>query len=183
MGYLSIITVAFALSMDAFAVAVTCGIKLKILWIKKFLKIALFLGLFQAGMPLLGWGIGHFIKDYIISYAGIISCLVFGALGVKTLYDAFFGKHHKDCGQCTCSGFKCLSTLAIATSIDAFLIGLVLALYQTHILISVGIIGTITFFISLIGCFIGNRATKVVGKKSEIIAGIILLTLAITSLF
>lgn len=183
MGYFSIIAVAFALSLDAFAVAVTCGIKLKVVWIKKFFKIALFFGLFQAGMPLVGWGIGHFIKDFIDGYAGLISFTVFGILGAKTLIDAYRGKHYQDCGQCTCSGFKCLSTLAVATSIDAFLVGLILGLYPVHVLVSVGIIGGITFLVSLVGCLIGNRTTHVIGKKSEIAAGIILIILAITSLF
>ncbi len=180
MGYVSLFAVAFALSLDAFAVSIVCGIKLKQLWIKKFTKISLFFGGFQAGMPLAGWLVGYLVQDFISQYAAWIAGLVFLVLGMKTLVEAYRGKHHsQSCEQCTCDDWSCLISLATATSIDAFLVGLVLAVFQIPLIISVGTIGLVTFVISFIGCLIGNRAHHVVGKKVEFVAGLILIALAI----
>jgi len=99
MTFLTIFLIALALSLDAFATSISCGIKLRRIQVMNFLKIAGTFGVFQAGMPLLGWYLGSFIKEYIESFAGWIAAAVFAALALKTLYDAFCGKHESECGE------------------------------------------------------------------------------------
>ncbi len=184
MTFLTVLLIAFALSLDAFATSISCGIKLRRIRLGRFLKIAGAFGIFQALMPLLGYGLGRFIKDYIQAFDHWIAFGVFFALAAKTLYDAFFGQDEDEdgCNECQCEKNSCLLFLAVATSIDAFVIGLVFAFYDVNLIWSVLLIGVVTFLISLGGCFIGNRARKWFGKWSEIIAGLILLALAIKAL-
>ena len=65
MDILSIILIAVGLAMDAFAVSITSGITIKRLHMNHALKIALFFGLFQAVMPIIGWLAGLNLRDYI----------------------------------------------------------------------------------------------------------------------
>jgi putative Mn2+ efflux pump MntP len=98
---------------------------------RKFLKIALAFGLFQAVMPLLGSVLSKFfLARYIAQYAYLISFLVFAALALKTFYDFFTSGTEETKATCACSGYRCLVSLSIATSIDAFLIGAVLGLQE-----------------------------------------------------
>ena len=187
MTFLTVFLIALALSLDAFASSISCGIKLRRIQLLNFLKIAGTFGLFQAVMPLLGWSLGNVIKAYVQTFASGIAAAVFAALAAKTLYDAFFGKPEGACGaaacrECQCRKPSCLLLLAVATSIDAFVIGLLFALYQVPLLTSVLLIGAVTFVMSLAGCFIGNRARHYFGKWSEIIAGLLLLALAVKAL-
>lgn len=185
MSFITVLVIAFALSLDAFATSISCGIKLRRIQISRFIKIAAAFGLFQAFMPLLGWTLGRFIKDYIQTFDHWIAFAVFFALAAKTLYDAFWGQDDEQdgkCKECACDNHSCLLFLAVATSIDAFVIGLVFALYNVNLIWSILLIGVVTFLISLAGCFIGNRARHYLGKWSEIIAGLILLVLAVKAL-
>jgi len=186
MSFVTVLLIAFALSLDAFATSISCGVKLRRIQLGPFLKIAGTFGIFQALMPLLGWSLGRFIKDYIQAFDHWIAFAVFFVLALKTLYDAFWGHESEEegkCKECQCQNYSCLFFLAVATSIDAFVIGLVFALYNVNLIWSILLIGVVTFAISLLGCFIGNRARHYMGKWSEIIAGVILLVLAFKALF
>lgn len=185
MQFWTVFLIALALSLDAFATSISCGIKMGQIQIKKFFKIAAVFGLFQAGMPLLGWMFGHFIKDFIQAFDHWIAFTVFALLAGKTFYDAFFNKsddEEKSCDNCACKNNSCLLFLGIATSIDAFVIGLLFALYQVQLVASVVLIGVVTFVVSLLGCFIGLKARHLFGKWAEVVAGVILLALAIKAL-
>ena len=108
--------ISFVLSLDAFSVAITCGIKLKTFKIKKYLKIALHFAAFQAGMPILGWIGGQFIQDYVEGYVSWIIFFVFLILGIKTIYESLVEKKHAVCDFCNCDNFKCLYGFSFATS-------------------------------------------------------------------
>lgn len=176
--------ISLALSLDAFSVALSCGMRLPADRYRKFLKIALAFGLFQAIMPLLGSVLSKYLlAQYIARYSGWISFLVFGALGAKTFYDFFASGKEEAVKPCTCAGYRCLMSLAVATSIDAFLIGSVLGLSDVSLAVSVAWIGVITFVNSLIGCLLGNKAVGFLNRYSRLLAGVILMALAIKALF
>lgn len=184
MGTWELLLISLALSLDAFSVALSCGMRLPADRYRKFLKIALAFGLFQAVMPLLGSVLAKYLlAQYIARYSGWISFLVFGALGAKTFYDFFAAGKEEAPVPCLCSGYRCLLSLAVATSIDAFLIGSVLGLSQVSLAVSVAWIGTITFLNSLIGCFLGNQAVGFLNRYARVLAGVILLVLAVKALF
>ncbi len=82
---------------------------------------------------------------------------------------------------CQCTNISCLLSLGVATSIDAFLIGLVIAFYSVPFFISLSIIGFTTFVMSMFGCLLGNKANILLKQKAQVLAGVILLVLALKS--
>ncbi len=174
--------ISLALSMDAFAVSISCGIKLKEIALNKYFKIAISFAIFQAVMPILGWYAGNFLRSYVESITTWITFSVFLILALKTLYDALFSKKANGCLRCFCTSWSCLLSLALATSIDAFIIGIVFALNIVTIWYPILLIGAVTLCMSIVGAFIGHRAGVFLGKWASVSAGVILLGLAIKAI-
>ena len=80
---------AFALSMDAFAVSIGLGIKNKQDIKIMALKAGLFFGIFQAFMPFLGFLGGIGLREYIQGYDKIVAFVLLLLIGGKMLYEAF----------------------------------------------------------------------------------------------
>lgn len=198
MNLLSILLTAFALSMDAFAVSVTKGMSLKKSSNKISIKIALFFGLFQGGMPLLGWILGISFQNYIKSIDHWIALILLSILGLKMIYE-FIENPCKDCSDdssitseiSVTSDYKEndytdnisnkeLTTLAIATSIDALAIGVSFAFLNVNIISSSMLIAITTFVI----CFIGVSAGKKIGclfkNYAELVGGLLLIFIGIS---
>ena len=108
------------------------------------LKIAGFFGLFQALMPCLGWLVGLVIREIVANYAPWIASFVFFYLGAKTIKEY---KRARECDpiKCNCTNYPCLVSFSLATSIDALIIGGVLALMEVSLFPAIIIIGLIFF--------------------------------------
>jgi len=181
MTLLTIILLAFALAMDAFAVSIASGIAIKDLKIKHSLIIAAWFGLFQAIMPILGWLSGIKLQRFI---SEIDHWVVFGLLlfiGCKMIYEAFQIESIED--RSDPMDTSVLFALSIATSLDAFAAGVSFALLSISIVTPVIIIGVITFIVSFIGVWIGDRGTHFFEKKMEIAAGLVLIAIGLKVLF
>ena len=89
MNIITIILTGFALAMDAFAVSVTKGMMLKNLTKKMAIKIALFFGVFQAAMPLIGWLLGISFQGYIQAIDHWIALILLSILGGKMIYEFY----------------------------------------------------------------------------------------------
>lgn len=87
MGFLEVLLIAFGLSMDAFAVSITNGATLKDLKTNMAIKISGTFGLFQAGMPLLGWLIGIKFEKYVTSVDHWIAFGLLSFIGFKMIYE------------------------------------------------------------------------------------------------
>jgi putative Mn2+ efflux pump MntP len=177
---LSVIGMAFALAMDAFAVSITGGVVIKEQKVRHAVRIALFFGGFQAVMPLVGWLAGIGLKD---SLGGLDHWLAFGLLtfvGCKMIYESFklepAGKTRNllDVGV--------LLLLSVATSIDALAVGMTLSVLHEPIMLPAVIIGVITFVVSLVGVLIGDRFGHLFESKIEIIGGLILIAIGVKTL-
>ena len=146
MDIFTILFIAVGLSMDAFAVSVTSGFTIKRLHINNALKIAVFFGMFQAIMPVLGWAAGLGFRGFI---SGVDHWIAFGLLsiiGVKMIFES----RAMDSGK-TNRSFEYLSLLilSVATSIDALAVGLSLSLLSVSIISPSVIIGITTFLFPL----------------------------------
>jgi putative Mn2+ efflux pump MntP len=175
MNIITIMFLALALAMDAFAVSIANGLTIKDLRIRHALIIATWFGLFQALMPLIGWVGGVKLQDTI---SGIDHWVVFGLLlfiGCKMIYESCRIEKHER--QPNPLDVRVLFVLSVATSIDAFTAGVGLGLLRIPILVPVIIIGLITFIMSFIGVWIGDRSTRFFEKKMEMAAGIILIVI------
>ena len=170
MDLLTIILIAFGLATDAFFVAITKGIVIKST-VKHGLIIALFFGGFQAIMTILGWIFGIPLETFFSTFASWIAFILISAVGIKMIYESFSDdendKHNFSLNE--------IFFLAIATSIDAFVVGISFALLKTPILEPVIIIGVTAFILSFIGAHIGKKLGYLFGKEIEIAGGALLI--------
>jgi len=173
MPFFTVTLIAVGLAMDCFAVAITSGIAIKQLRFNHALQIAIFFGGFQALMPIIGWLAGRGLRDFI---SGIDHWLAFGllwAIGLKMIYESRKLEANKK--EINPLNLSVLLILSIATSIDALAVGVSFAFLKIQLMASVILIGTITFLISFIGVFVGNRTGHFFENKMELVGGLILI--------
>ncbi len=172
MNIIEILFVGIGLAMDAFAVSICKGLSIKKLNCKKMIVIALYFGLFQAIMPLIGYILGSTFEDFIIKIDHWIAFILLLIIGISMIKDAFSKKveKHNDLID-----IKTMLILALATSIDALVVGMTFAFLKTNIVLAILIIGSVTFILSLIGVKIGNKVGLKYEKKSQIVGGVILI--------
>ena len=176
MDLITIIMIAFGLAMDAVAVSIVSGLTIKKLRISDAFKIALFFGLFQMLMPVIGWLMGLGFEDFTSSSAHWVAFGLLSFIGCKMIYEAT--KKTSNVEKNPLNNYVLL-LLAIATSIDALAVGISFALLQTAILVPVIIIGVVTWGLSFAAVFIGNRFGRFAGNKIEIAGGLILIGIGV----
>ena len=196
MNIIIIVFTAFALAMDAFAVSVSKGMTLKNLTKGTAIKIALFFGGFQAAMPLIGWVLGISFQGYIKAIDHWIALILLTILGGKMIYEFYENRKESanegneivseisttlDAEENNKSELsnKELTTLAIATSIDALAVGISFAFLNVNIVSSSLIIGLITFIVCFIGVIAGKKIGGIFKDYAELIGGIILIIIGI----
>jgi putative Mn2+ efflux pump MntP len=162
---------AFALAMDAFAVALTQGAKFRPS-VAGGMAIALTFGLFQGVMPLIGWGIGAFALAYVEAVDHWIAFGLLAFLGVRML-----GGHVGEEEASHALTGKALLIAGIATSVDALAAGITLPTLDVAPLAAAGLIGLVTFALSGMGVRIGRIAGDRWGEWAERAGGVILIAL------
>lgn len=126
-------------------------------------------------MPVIGWLAGLGLKDIIMGIDHWIAFGLLGFIGAKMIYDSTKSED----GKVEDITLFAALTLAIATSIDALMVGLSFAFLETSILIPILIIGTVTFGLSLVGFKFGSGMGRVFGQKIKILGGLILILIGI----
>lgn len=175
MNLISIILLAIALGIDCLVVSFTQGLVFTSNRRKNSLILALTMGIFQGGMPLFGYFGANLISSYVETFSQWIVFVIFLALGLKFIYEAFQQKEVTIC----CIGLRCLISMGIATSIDALAAGVSLKFCDASLLISMLIIGLASFVMSLGGFWFGNCFKKFPSRILEVSGGLILVGLAV----
>lgn len=180
MSLASIFLIAVSLAMDAFAVSLSNGIAIKDLKKSYILKFGLFFGFFQFAMPILGYFLGSYFADFISKYSGIVAFLLLALIGVNMLLE-------KEDEAVASSDDAIVSTrnvvmLAIATSIDAFAVGVSFVALGSDILIPSIIIGITAFCFTCAGIYIGNKFGGKLGKYATKLGGVILILIGVKAL-
>lgn len=170
-----IIMLALALSMDAFAVAIGLGAKKVTNLNKLALKVALYFGLFQGLMPLVGYFSGKGMSTWVNEYAPWVAFILLILIASKMIYESFVEGIEEDITQVT---HRVLLTLAIATSIDAMAAGYAIILMDVGILLACLVIGCTTFAFSWLGIKVGNSSGTWLESKAELFGGIVLIVIA-----
>ena len=170
MSILEIFLIGISLSMDAFAVSICKGLCMNKVKIEKCLIVGLYFGIFQALMPLLGYLFGNSLKDIIINVDHFIILLILFLIGINMITE----KNEEVDNDIH---FKTMILLSIATSIDAFAVGITFSFLEINILFSIFIIGFTTFLISFIGVLLGNKVGYKYQRKTRILGGITLIIL------
>ena len=173
---ISTFLIAVALAMDAFSVSMTKGFTQKHLTNSQIIYYGLFFGGFQFFMPILGFFCGNVIASIVESLASIIGFILLLAIGLNMIRESISSDDEEITDHFS---FKEVTLLAIATSIDAFAVGITIALIKDPILISSVIIGIVAFLFSVVGVFIGRKLGNYVGDKFQILGGVILILIGI----
>ena len=172
-----LIVLSLGLGMDAFAVSICKGLSMKKMNWKKALIIGLYFGGFQAIMPVLGYSLSKGFENFVTSIDHWIAFILLSIIGGKMVKDAFSPENSENCNEDV--GFKTMIVLAIATSIDALAVGITFAFLNVNLILAIALIGSITFFLSVIGTKVGNVFGDRYENKAELLGGVILIFLGI----
>ncbi len=178
MDFIIIFFIAVGLAMDACFVSITKGMVDKTT-LEHALIIALFFGGFQAIMTIGGWILGIPLQKIVSTYAPWIAFILISIVGIKMIYESFSDDNDDNDSNFS---IKEIFILAIATSIDAFVVGISFALLNTPILEPAIIIGIIAFILSFVGVYVGKKLGHLFGKEIEILGGVILIGIGISLL-
>jgi manganese efflux pump family protein len=173
MNWFSLMALSCALAMDAFAVAIVTGLTLNPLTRRHVFRLAFHFGLFQALMPIIGWAVGKSVHRYLLEFDHWVAFGLLAFVGGRM----FWGAIHKDAAakpdSDPTSGWD-LVLLSVATSIDAFAVGLSLAMVGSTILIPAIVIGCVAAAFTTTGMMLGRQIGSLWGKRVEAVGGIIL---------
>ena len=178
MGIIEVILISIGLAMDAFAVSICKGLSMKKMNWKKALIIGAYFGIFQALMPTLGYFLGTRFEHLVINIDHWIVFILLVFIGVNMIREALDTECKEESSNDTIK-FKDMVILAIATSIDAFAVGITFAFLDTNIIFAFSSIGIITFLISVLGVKIGNRFGDKYENKAEFVGGLILILIGL----
>lgn len=178
-SFINVLVIAISLSLDALAVSIAGGVKARRAVLRDALKVGLFFGGFQAGMPLLGYLLGNAFKGAVDSASGWIAFILLLLIGLNMIRNAVTSKDEDNEPAGDMLRTRTLLALAVATSIDALVVGVTLSLAGLPLLVSIVVIGVVTFVISIAGFLFGKRLGTVFGEKVEILGGIALIAIGI----
>ena len=180
MDLFTVFFIAVALAMDAFTVSVAAGVVITKNRTKSALTLAVCFGVFQAGMPIIGYLAGIVVSDLVKFFAPWIGFLLLCVIGAKMCYEGISGVDEK---RTDYTSPTIILMLSVATSIDALAVGLGFAVLDVSIFIPAFIIGLITLILSFAGFYGGSLAGEKIGSKAEILGGIILILIGLRVLF
>jgi putative Mn2+ efflux pump MntP len=167
-----VLILAVALSMDAFAVSIGLGSKHEQKTKTIAVQAAIYFGLFQALMPLIGFLAGKGVFTWVEDYAHWIAFFLLLLIGGKMNYESVTEGIEEDIAQIT---HKMLLILAIATSIDAMAAGFTLTLIDVNPFVACLVIGITTFIFSWLGVYVGAKSGTFLESKAELFGGIVLI--------
>ncbi len=183
MSLIELLALAVALAMDAFAVSVTTGIRMRCNPAAMF-RMAFMFGLFQFIMPVAGWLLGFSVRSYIETYDHWVAFGLLFIIGGRMLLGALRGEEPDRSADPT-RGLTLLA-LAVATSLDALAVGISIALLKVDIWFAATVIGVVCFAISGTGVAIGGllkiRSGRV-GELANAAGGLVLLGIGVKILY
>ena len=177
--------IAVALAMDAFAVAIAVGAGLRIISFRQFFRLSWHFGLFQALMPVLGWAAGLTVRKQIEDYDHWIAFALLALVGCHMIREALADQPESAPRKRDPTRGLSLIMLSVATSIDAFAVGLSLSLLQLSIGTPAAVIGLVAGLFTLAGMILGSRIGCLArfSHFGEIIGGVVLLLIGFSILW
>ena len=162
--------------MDAFAVSVGKGLTTKKVTMRHALLAGAWFGGFQALMPVLGYLLGVAFTTLLSNIDHWIAFVLLVYIGLNMIRETVWGDDDKHDAN---FGFRTMLIMAIATSIDALIVGVTMAFFSVNIVVAATVIGVITFVISAAGVYLGACFGAKIGSKAGILGGVILISLGI----
>ncbi len=168
------ILLAFGMSMDAFAASIGKGATLHKPKFSEALRTGLIFGVIETLTPLIGWGLGMLASQFVLEWNHWIAFILLTFLGARMVIEGI-RNDVDDEEPVRRHGFWLLVTTAIATSLDAMAVGVGLAFLQVNIIATALAIGCATLIMSTLGMMVGRFIGPLLGKRAEILGGIVLI--------
>lgn len=178
MSFWSVFLVGVGVSADAFAAALTNGLRMRELQYRQAAIIAVVFAGFQIVMPLNGWLLASQFARVIGPVDHWVAFVLLTAIGAKLVWDAFTEQDHDDPGRSRL-GIRRLLLLGLATSIDAAAVGVSFAVLDVDIVRAVVIIGLVTLAMSYAAVFIGHRIGTRFRRPAEFVGGVVLIGIGV----
>lgn len=175
--FITFLLIGIGLSFDSFAVSVSIGLLRPEILFKRACKVAFSLAFFQAMFPLLGWHVGNVIEEIVESFDHWIAFGLLLFIGIRMIVE---GKNNGSTLK-NIDPFKprVLISLSVATSIDAFVIGITFGFLELPIYLPMAVIGGVTFVAAMLGLLFGKNISIKKSHQSLIIGGIILVLIGV----
>ena len=195
MGLLEILMLGVALATDAFSVTISNTFAFDDHRVSRLMRMPLFFGLFQFGMPLAGYFVGGIAAELIEKYAGMVSLVILGFIGSNMLYSGYKAlkedaseEDEEEVQQgaqqsATTLSYGKLLFQAVATAIDAFAVGVSFRAHSVDILVASALFGIITAILCTIALFVGKKLGSLLGDRAEMVGGIVLILIGLKAFF
>jgi putative Mn2+ efflux pump MntP len=178
MHLLTILGIAVALAMDAFAVAIATGVSLKQVSLRQTFRLSWHFGLFQALMPIIGWALGTSVQSSMEAYAHWVAFVLLALVGTNMLKEAVLTDDDEEEAKPKKDSTKgmTLVMLSVATSIDALAVGLSMSMLRVSIMTPAIVIGVVAGMFTVAGLHLGQRVARLtwLSTWAEIVGGLVL---------
>jgi putative Mn2+ efflux pump MntP len=183
MNFLATAALALAMSTDAFAVAVGKGAALQRPHFREALRTGAIFGVIEGATPVIGWALGHVAAPYVEAWDHWIASTLLGLLGLRMMREGLWGADAEEEDKPSSHSFWLLAVTGFATSIDALAVGVGLAFIDANIVTTAGAIGLSTFIMVTLGVMVGRGLGKLVGKRAEVVGGVVLIAIGALILY
>ncbi len=180
MSLLEIFLIAVGLCFDTLAISLIGGACMKDVNLAKRIKVIFFFAFFQGGLTFLGWALGSTVNQYIEKYDHWVAFLLLAWIGGNMIVESFKDGETQESVDLLNTGKLVLSS--VATSIDAFAVGISFAMIQMKtaaILEATLVIALVTAAAAGIGLRGGKKLGEIIGSKCNLIGGLILIGIGI----
>lgn len=176
---LEALVLGVALAMDAMAVTLSNSLCEPDMPTSKKLAMPVLFAFFQMAMPIAGFFGGTLVAPLIEAYAGIVSLVILGFVGGKMIWEAVQELREPEQCPTTRLTYPTIFFEAIATSIDAFIVGVSLAAAGANIVLYGAAIGITTLVCCLAVLALGGRLGAHFGPRAEVVGGIVLIIIGL----
>ncbi|ATQ74931.1 hypothetical protein CR152_10635 [Massilia violaceinigra] len=182
MNFASTAALSLAMSTDAFAAAIGKGAALHKPSLREALKTGLIFGVIEGLTPVAGWALGRVAAPYVAAWDHWIAFVLLCGIGLMMIKSSFSGQSEAP-EKPASHTFWMLALTGFATSIDAMVVGIGLALLGADILITAAAIGFSTFIMVTAGVMMGRLLGAIAGKRAELIGGLVLISIGCLILY
>ncbi|HUT26404.1 MAG TPA: manganese efflux pump MntP family protein [Sumerlaeia bacterium] len=173
-SFIDILLIAVSLSADAFFT--TLGVVGAKPIRRQTFRLSFHFGLFQGLMPCLGWLAGKSVAGFLDRIDHWIAFAILAAIALNMIREAAHPRTRQSPGDRS-RGWS-LVTLSLATSMDAFSVGVVFGVVGQSILYPCFVIACVTGALTFIAARLGRRIKSRLGVQAEIAGAVLLLIVA-----
>lgn len=186
MSMVEIIVLGVAFAMDAFAVTISNAFCYRGASRARLFVLPIAFGVFQGLMPLLGFFLGGIIGNIIEAYAGIVTLVILGIIGGNMIKEGVSALRNPE-ESCSIEAQRLTAGLilmqSVATSIDAFAVGVSLRAVNVDIALSAATIALTTCACCFVALALGKRFGNVLGDRAQIVGGVVLVLIGLKAMF